>query len=151
MIHYHYGVLHLMMISDQIGPNSNLCCLIISLSAICTVCWIAPFNEKNEGKSEILMGGLTYLLAAVESLTFLPSKEAKCCSRASRRLLGACCDRESTISKFLRSRKCGLYGHQDHKGQWWATKIDGAENTMIWTTPFKPRCRQPIDVFWSGG
>lgn len=31
----------------------------------------------------------TYLLAAVESLTFFPSKEAKCCSRASSRLLGA--------------------------------------------------------------
>ncbi len=30
-----------------------------------------------------------YLLAAVESLTFFPSNEAKCCSRASRRLLGA--------------------------------------------------------------
>lgn len=31
----------------------------------------------------------TYLLAAVESLTFFPSKDAKCCSRASSRLLGA--------------------------------------------------------------
>lgn len=31
----------------------------------------------------------TYLLAAVESFTFFPSKEAKCCSRASSRLLGA--------------------------------------------------------------
>lgn len=31
----------------------------------------------------------THLLAAVESLTFFPSKEAKCCSRASSRLLGA--------------------------------------------------------------
>lgn len=44
---------------------------------------------------EKVMEGLTYLLAAVESLTFLPSKEAKCCSRASRRLLGACCDRKT--------------------------------------------------------
>lgn len=31
----------------------------------------------------------THLLAGVESLTFFPSKEAKCCSRASNRLLGA--------------------------------------------------------------
>ena len=32
---------------------------------------------------------IMYLLAAVESLIFFPSKEAKCCSKASRRLLGA--------------------------------------------------------------
>lgn len=37
---------------------------------------------------------LSDLLAAVESLTFLPSKEAKCCSRASRRLLGACSNKK---------------------------------------------------------
>lgn len=32
---------------------------------------------------------MAHLLAAVESFTFFPSNEAKCCSRASRRLLGA--------------------------------------------------------------
>lgn len=33
--------------------------------------------------------GHKHLLAAVESLIFFPSREAKCCSKASRRLLGA--------------------------------------------------------------
>jgi len=30
-----------------------------------------------------------YLVSALSSLVFLPSREARCCSRASRRLLGA--------------------------------------------------------------
>lgn len=37
--------------------------------------------------------GYKHLLAAVESLIFFPSREAKCCSKASRRLLGACKER----------------------------------------------------------
>lgn len=82
--------------------------------------------------------GLTYLLAAVESLTFLPSKEAKCCSRASRRLLGACRDRKHTVSNFLRGRKCRLHGHQDHKGQWWATKMEQRSQRKC--------TRRPIDI-----
>lgn len=89
---------------------------------------------KDESYSEVVMGGLTYLLAAVESLTFLPSKEAKCCSRASRRLLGACRDRKHTVSMFQRCRKCSLYVHQDHKEQWWATKIERKHCTP-WNTP----------------
>lgn len=40
----------------------------------------------------------TYLLAAVESLTFFPSREAKCCSRASSRLLGAWCESQSHVT-----------------------------------------------------
>lgn len=67
--------------------------------------------------------GLTYLLAAVESLTFLPSKEAKCCSRASKRLLGACCDRKHTVSKYLRAGQRSWSPHGDHRGQWWVVEI----------------------------
>lgn len=62
-----------------------------------------------------------YLLAAVESFTFLPSKEAKCCSRASRRLLGACCDTKHTVSKYLRGGQRRPHG--DHRGQRWVVQI----------------------------
>ena len=51
----------------------------------------------------------TYLLAAVESLTFLPSKEAKCCSRASRRLLGAW---------RAKSTKLASISHHEHLCVW---------------------------------
>lgn len=74
-------------------------------------------------EKDYVIAGLTHLLAAVESLTFLPSKEAKCCSRASRRLLGACRDRKHIVSRFLRCRIFSMYGNQDNRGQWWATKI----------------------------
>lgn len=56
--------------------------------------------------------GLAYLLAAVESLTFFPSKEAKCCSRASRRLLGACYDR-GHIFFMIQVHQC-LYVYKDY-------------------------------------
>lgn len=69
------------------------------------------------------MEGLTHLLAAVESFTFLPSKDAKCCSRASRRLLGACCDRKPTVSKYLRDGQRSWSPHRDHRGQWGVEKI----------------------------
>jgi len=46
-----------------------------------------------------------HLLAAVESLIFFPSREAKCCSKASRRLLGACKERHGTDLKNLRQSK----------------------------------------------
>ena len=45
-------------------------------------------NAKEQLRGRI-QGEKTHLLAAVESLTFLPSREARCCSRASNRLLGA--------------------------------------------------------------
>lgn len=80
------------------------------------------FALKDAGRKKI-RAGLTHLLAAVESLTFLPSKEAKCCSRASRRLLGACRDRKHIVSRFLRFRTFSMHGNQDNRGQWWATKI----------------------------
>lgn len=51
-----------------------------------------------------------YLLAAVESLTFFPSNEAKCCSRASRRLLGAW--RYGNISLQASTH---THTHRDHK------------------------------------
>lgn len=90
----------------------------------------SEIQEKQKRNSEIVTGRSTYLLAAVESLTFLPSKEAKCCSRASSRLLGACRDRKHRVSEFLRCRKCCVYGHRDQKGQWWATRTDQEEHYM---------------------
>lgn len=68
------------------------------------------------------MEGLTHLLAAVESFTFLPSKEAKCCSRASRRLLGACRDRTHTVSKYPRGGQWRWNPRGGHGGQRWAEK-----------------------------
>lgn len=80
-----------------------------------------PGGDKGNG--EPVTEGLTDLLAAVESLTFLPSKDAKCCSRASRRLLGACCDRKHAVSQDLRGGQWSWSPHGDHRGQWWAAKI----------------------------
>lgn len=60
--------------------------------------WRDPHEEE---RGPVGRRRLAHLLAAVESLTFLPSKEAKCCSRASRRLLGACGDGKKTQSQQL--------------------------------------------------
>lgn len=97
------------------------------LHRACYYWWKERQRGNDERSWEPVMGGLSHLLAAVESLTFLPSKEAKCCSRASRRLLGACRDRKHTVSKFLRHRGCRLYRHQDHNGV--VGNQDRAENT----------------------
>lgn len=83
---------------------------------------------KDERNSEAVVGGLAYLLAAVESLTFLPSKEAKCCSRASRRLLGACCDREHTVSS-SQTQITELLWKWWAWEQWWAMKINSRKCT----------------------
>lgn len=92
------------------------------------------------------MEGLTYLLAAVESLTFLPSKEAKCCSRASSRLLGACCDRKHTVSKYLRG------GQWSWESTWrpQRTVVGGKDKDE--EVSLKPRCggwiSQRLVTYW---
>lgn len=42
-----------------------------------------------EGNTRTRADGGAYLVSAFSSLVFLPSKDARCCSKASRRLLGA--------------------------------------------------------------
>lgn len=81
------------------------------------------------------MGGLsppllaTDLLAAVESLTFLPSKEAKCCSRASRRLLGACCDRKhSQLQPGI--QETSRENINTITKQWWAIQLWGESHQI---------------------
>lgn len=90
-------------------------------------------------RMETETAGWTHLLAAVESLTFLPSNEAKCCSRASRRLLGACCDRKHSVSKFPKCWKRSVCGHQAHKGSVVGNK-DGErrKQDMPWKKPLNP-------------
>lgn len=87
---------------NPFNPDTNSMRLIL---------WLNPFYRKsNQDKEKLnslelelisstpsekslllfVLQRMMYLLAAVESLIFFPSKEAKCCSKASRRLLGAC-------------------------------------------------------------
>lgn len=52
-----------------------------------------------------------YLLSAESSLVFLPSREARCCSRASRRLLGAC-GRQRRVSHSLVKESTLIHTHK---------------------------------------
>lgn len=61
-------------------------------------CMNAEHEEDTLESSKLTACKSLYLLAAVESLTFFPSNEAKCCSRASRRLLGAWRNGNITLS-----------------------------------------------------
>lgn len=87
---------------------------------------IDPTHTENNNRAE-----LKYLLAAVESLTFFPSKEAKCCSRASRRLLGACHERNQSQPLLETPKLLCVYRHEHHYGQWWVTEMEHkAQNHM---------------------
>ncbi len=53
---------------------------------------------------------ISYLLSAESSLVFFPSREARCCSRASRRLLGAC-RRKRLFKISIRTSLKGTHSH----------------------------------------